>query len=176
MRDPISKAELSALYREHWSSLVRTATWLTGDRSAAEEVVQDAFIRLVEHWHRLRDQGAAPGWLRTTVVNLCRGRLRRRALGRRKIDQAAHEHGRRFGTVDASAEQLGESLIDGPLGQAIGELPLRQRECIVLRFVHDLTVPEVARSLEISDGSAKTHLHRALRTLEARLDHQEITP
>lgn len=166
MQQAITKDELAALYESQWPALVRTATWLLHDQSLAEEVVQDGFIRLAEHWTRLRDPQAAPAWLRTTVVNLSRGRLRRRSLGRRRQEQASTNHARRFGTTDQSADLLGDGLADGALGAAIRALPLRQRECVVLRFVHDLTVPELAATLGISSGSVKTHLHRALKTLE----------
>jgi len=165
MTQSITKAELAELYRSHWGPLVGTATWLLGDRPLAEEVVQDSFIRLVEHWHRINDPGAAGAWLRRTVVNLSRTRVRRLALGRRKHQLLAG----RTATTDVSAESYGEGLRDGPVGQAISGLPRRQRECVVLRFVHDLSVDEIANTLDVSTGSVKTHLHRGLKALGAEL-------
>lgn len=165
MTDPISKQELSALYRSHWASLVGTASWLLGDGPLAEEVVQDSFIRLVEHWHRLDDTAAAGAWLRRTVVNLSRTRVRRLVLGRRKHQLLAG----RTPTTDRSADALGESLLDTDVGAAIRRLSTRQRECIVLRYVHDLGVEEIAATIGVSSGSVKTHLHRALKTLGTEL-------
>ena len=160
--EPDLRATLAGLHAEHWASLVRSAEWIVGDRGLAEEIVQDAFVRLVENWSRLKDPGAAPAWLRKTTVNLCRSRVRRFVIGRRKRDQL----GASLRVVDASSEQLGEELADGPLGQAIRRLPDRQRECVALRFVHDLSLDDVAATLGISPGSVKTHLHRALARLK----------
>jgi len=53
---------------------------------------------------------------------------------------------------------------------ALRTLPVRQRECVVLRFYQDCTETEIAQTLGISPGSVKTHLHRAMRTLSDRLE------
>lgn len=160
--EPDLRTALADLHSAHWASLVRSAQWMLGDRGLAEEIVQDAFVRLVENWSRLDDVDAAPAWLRKTTLNLCRSRVRRFAIGRRK----RAEFGASLRIVDASSERLGEDLADGPLGKAIRRLPDRQRECIVLRFVHDLPVDDIAATLQISSGSVKTHLHRALASLK----------
>lgn len=168
----LSRTLLIELYESNWSSLVQTATWLTGEQALAEEVVQDAFIRLVERWHQLDSTAAAPSWLRKTVVNLSRSRMRRFAVGRQKVNLTAA----RSAHVDESAQRFGEDLVDGKLGQAIRSLPRRQRECVVLRFVYDLAVNDIAATLGIGEGSIKTHLHRGLKTLEQHLaqsDHRE---
>lgn len=162
----LGREQLAELYEANWSSLVRTGAWLLGDSALAEEVVQDAFIRLVEHWHQLNDPLAAPAWLRRTVVNLSRSRMRRFAVGRQKTRLAAA----REQVADFSAQRLGEDLSDGELGAAIRRLPRRQRECVVLRFVHDLAVAEIASTLGIGAGSVKTHLHRGLHSLGNELE------
>lgn len=161
----ITKQELTELYRAHWAPLVGTASWLLGDRPLAEEVVQDSFIRLVEHWDRIDDPRAAGAWLRRTVVNLSRSRVRRLVVGRRKHQLLAG----RTSMTDTSAEAFGEGLVDSPVGAAIRQLPRRQRECVVLRFVHDLSVGEIAETLDVSAGSVKTHLHRGLKALGSQL-------
>lgn len=166
----LTRSHLIELYEANWSSLLRTATWLLGDRSLAEEVVQDAFIRLVERWFQLDDEAAAPAWLRSTVVNLSRSRLRRFVVGRQKVNLA----GSRAQRADMSADRLGEELADGELGQAIRALPRRQRECVVLRFVHDLPVAEIAETLSIGSGSVKTHLHRGLKALGEELEGPQM--
>jgi RNA polymerase sigma-70 factor (ECF subfamily) len=73
-----------------------------------------------------------------------------------------------------------ESAEQGAVRQASGravverlaELPRRQRECVVLRFYSDLTVPEIARALGVAEGSVKSHLHRAMATLTIELEDQ----
>lgn len=164
----ISRTELAELYAAHWESMARTAKWLVGSRQVGEEIAQDAFIRLIEHWSTINDKGAVPAWLRRTVVNLSRSANRRSATGRekRELVQALTP------VVDRSSEKLGTGLQDGPLSAAIAALPRRQRECVVLRFVHDLTVDQIASALGVSGGSVKTHLHRALSTLQTEQGSQ----
>lgn len=159
---------LASLHAEHYRSLVGTAYWILGDATQAEEITQDAFVRLAESWDRLNDPGAAPAYLRRTVINLSRSKVRRLIVGRRKRRQVAS---REF--VDrVGPEPSPIGLADGELGAAIRALPARQRECVVLRFVHDLTVADIATTLEIGEGSVKTHLHRALKTLGSALGEE----
>src|SRR6516165_10234858 len=74
---------LTALYRAHALSLIRLAYVMLGDRAAAEDVVQDAFLGLYRRWDRLTDPGSALSYVRSSVLNGCRTALRRRAVGRR---------------------------------------------------------------------------------------------
>lgn len=159
---------LAALHAEHYASLVGTAYWILGDRTLAEEIAQDAFVRLAESWNQLNDHAAAPAWLRRTVINLSRSKIRRLVVGRRKREQVASR-----AAADLTREADGASeLAHGELGTAIRSLPMRQRECVVLRFVHDLTVADIAITLGVGEGSVKTHLHRALKTLGSTLGEE----
>src|SRR6186997_2701485 len=81
-------ARIEALFRSDYRRLVGLARLLVDDPGQAEEVVQDAFVALHRHWGRLRDESAAPAWLRTAVVNGARGRLRQRATARRHLRAA----------------------------------------------------------------------------------------
>jgi hypothetical protein len=80
-----ARAALETLFRDHYRSLLGTARLLVDDPGSAEEVVQDAFVALHRHWPRMRDHGAALGYLRTSVLNGARGRLRRRQTAQRHL-------------------------------------------------------------------------------------------
>jgi RNA polymerase sigma-70 factor (sigma-E family) len=156
------RAALSDLYRAEYRKLVHLASLLTGSREAAEEVVQDAFVRLDRSWDRVREPAARPAYLRTTVINLSRTGHRRRVLADRHRpasmpDAAAAEHHAMV------AEEHREVLA------AIRTLPTRQRQCMVLRFYEDFTEAQIAEALGISQGSVKTHLHRAMGAMAERL-------
>src|SRR3984957_19195125 len=69
---------VTALYQAHRVGLIRLAFVMLGDRSAAEDVVQDAFLGLYRHWHRLADPGNALTYVRSAVLNRCRNALRQR--------------------------------------------------------------------------------------------------
>jgi RNA polymerase sigma-70 factor (sigma-E family) len=154
---------LSDLYRARYDAMVRLATLLVDDPGAAEEVVQDAFVRLGTHWDRVADPSARGAYLRATVVNLSRSRLRRRRVARRlrlapSPDALAAEH----------HVMVGED--QRAVLAALATLSERQRACVVLRYYQDLTAPVIAATLGISVGSVKTHLHRGLVALAAQLE------
>lgn len=142
------------VYRKHHVRVVRLAFLLTGDAGIAEEVAQEAFVRLWRSWDRLRDRAAAGAYLRTTVVNLSTSFLRRRTLELRhrvrRIEDAV--------LVDPSVR------ID--VLRAIARLPARQRACVALRYYEDLSESETAKVLGISVGAVKSQTHKALRRLE----------
>jgi RNA polymerase sigma-70 factor (sigma-E family) len=145
------------LYRSHYPTIVRLAGLLAGDRDFGEEIAQDAFARLYEVVGRIDDP---PAYLRATVVNLARSRVRRLVVRRRHVlapiaDSPGHE--------TAVASRL-------DLRAALGRLPDRQREAVVLRYYGDLTDVEVAAAMDISPGAVKSHLHRAVAALAARLE------
>lgn len=154
---------VARLYSEQYASLVRVAYLLLGDRSTAEEVVQEAFLDLYRRGVRhLRDQALAVPYIRGAVTNLARSRLRRLAVAKRF---------RPFpGQGVASAEEqvlldeIGRSLI-----RSLRDLSTRQRECLVLRYYLDLTDVEIARTLGLTPSSVKTHVRRGLAMLSQRL-------
>jgi RNA polymerase sigma-70 factor (ECF subfamily) len=162
LRPPPGGLDLDALYRAHATPLLRLAVVLTGDRPLAEELVQEAFVRL-------QRSGAAPtpgtelAYLRRTVVNLSHGHHRRLRVVRRHPDPAP---------VDTVAAEVDAVRRDGQrqVAAAVRALPDRQRDCVVLRFYADLTDAEIADALGISPGSVKTHLHRARSALADRLE------
>jgi RNA polymerase sigma-70 factor (sigma-E family) len=152
--------ELSRLFEAHYADMVRLAFYLTGSWAVAEELAQEAFLRLWRRWGGLRDPHAALGYLRASVVNLSRSSLRRRLVELRH-QRSVDEEGR---DPDPTAR------LD--IARALAKLPARKRACVVLRHLVDLSVEETAAVLGISTGSVKSQTHRALRLLEAALsDH-----
>lgn len=158
---------LAELFERLYPSLVGTARLLLDDPHQAEEVVQEAFVRVRSTWWRVRDPDRAAAYLRRTVVNLARSGLRRRALARVRDPQHA-----RTNRVTAVAAEDTAVLRDEhrKVAAALEHLPGRQRECIVLRYYLDLSEAEIARTLGISAGSVKTHVHRGLAALGVRLE------
>lgn len=154
---------LSDLFDAHYRSLLGTARLLLDDPGSAEEVVQEAFAQLWVAWRRLRHQEAGAAYLRATVVNLSRGRVRRLQIVRRHPAPAPDDVGPAEDVVLAREERR-------LLAATVRLLPGRQRECVVLRYYLELSERETAEALSISRGSVKTHLHRALATLSDRLE------
>ena len=153
------------LYRAHYRSLVRLAALLLDDVGTSEEVVQDAYIRMHGAWRRISDPEKALPYLRTTVVNLSRSRMRRR--------QVAAKHAPKPMPDDPSAEYgaIAHAERDAVVA-ALRDLPPKQREALVLRFYGDLSEADIAATMGCSQGAVKSHLHRGKAALARHLEPQ----
>jgi RNA polymerase sigma factor (sigma-70 family) len=177
---PGAAAAVTTLYAEHALGLVRLAVVLTGDRGAAEDIVQDAFLGLYRRWDSLADMATPLGYLRVSVVNGCRTALRRRSrlwLGAtadiaESVTEAAEAGGPAgyWGGAGYGGAPLAESAEARALlgdeqravAAALRKLPRRQREAVVLRYYLDLSEEETAKAMGVSRGTVKSATHRAL--------------
>src|SRR5580693_6879021 len=152
----------AAFVRDHGERHLRVAVLLTGDWHAAEDLVQASLIKLYQAWPRVDlIDGDPDAYLRRVIVNTYRSWWR--ARWRRETPVAElPEHAAGDDTADRRALAL-------LIRQALGELPRRQRAVVVLRYLEDLPEAEVASLLGCSAGSVKTHAHRGLRALRAKL-------
>jgi len=156
---------------------------LLGNRAEAEEAVQEALARACENISDLRDPQAAPAWFLRIVTSMCLRTLRRRRLRRALfgwIDRSGPDDTAQPSEGDASgvaplvhatdaiagphAAVADGELLTALLGSLDG-LPAKQRAALVLRYGHDLSVPEVAHLLGVEQATAKTHLVRGLARL-----------
>ena len=166
---PGAAAAVTTLYAEHALGLVRLAVVLTGDRGAAEDIVQDAFFGLYRRWDHLADTAAPLAYLRVSVVNGCRSARRRRSRlwlgGPADVAEAAVAAGRDGGAAALAGSPEARALLGDEqraVAAALRKLPRRQREAVVLRYYLDLTVEETARVMGVSQGTVKSATHRAL--------------
>jgi RNA polymerase sigma-70 factor (sigma-E family) len=150
---------LGELYLRHADSAVRLAYLLTRDHALAEDLVQEAFVRLAGRLVHLRDPGAFDAYLRRTVVNLSNSHFRRRKVERAYLQRARGEMGTGTEGSEGSHDD-GEAL-----WRALGRLPGRQRAAIVLRFYEDLPERRVAEILNCRPGTVKSLVSRGLGTL-----------
>jgi RNA polymerase sigma-70 factor (sigma-E family) len=156
---------VTALYAEHYRTLVGLAAFLVRDNSTAEEVVQDSFVAMHCGWRRLRDRDKALAYLRRSVVNRSRSVLRHRIV----VDKNAPDP-----LPDMpSAEQGAITQIErSAVVDALRALPLRQREALVLRFYADLSAGQIASIMGISTGAVKSHTARGMSAMRAVLESQ----
>lgn len=159
---------LRAVYDAQWSSLVRLAGLLLGSSERADDIAQDAILAAYSRRARLGDD-IPVGYLRRCVVNACRSVHRHRGVQRRRLVQL-HAERHEPERPDLIAERDGERA---QMMAALRELPTRQQEVLVLRYYSQLSEAEIADALGISRGAVKTHAHRGLATLRARLDDHE---
>ena len=154
------------LFQLEGRSLVRLARLFVDDKDAAEDLVQEAFLRLARHAGRIASVDRAPAYLRSIVLNLARDHNRRGLVSLRHHATA----GRELDVADDMDDVLARSDEHRRVLQTVRELPRRQRDCITLRYYEELSMDEVAATLGVSPNSVKTHLRRAIEALADALD------
>lgn len=158
-------ALLEAVYAQESRSLVGMLWVVSGDQAMAEDLAQEAFVRLALAWHRVKDPDKAGAYLRSIAFNLARGQHRRANTARRYLPPRLPD------TVSAEVAALLNET-ERELLVALRALPDRQRECLVLRFYADLEPLQIAATLDVSVNSVKTHLRRGLDALRHRMGDQ----
>jgi RNA polymerase sigma factor (sigma-70 family) len=155
---------LEALHREHYAALVRLATLVLGDVGLAEQVTQDAFVKLQLRLGGLRRIDKAPAYLRSVVLNGARSQLRHHKVRDRYAT-------RRTATPATATPEsaLVESERHEQVIAALRRLAPRQREALALRYYLDLPEAEIATAMGVSAGSVKVHLHRGIAALGREL-------
>ncbi len=152
----MSEVEIRELYAASYRRLLTQLTGVTGSLAEAEDVVQEAFVRGLDHPRRLLGADNPEAWLRTVAVNLARSRWRRaqRLVG--LAPRLAHEE-----PGDATSA-VGEHVV---LLEALRALPAGQREVIALHHLADLSVQQVAQTLGVPTGTVKARLVRGRAAL-----------
>ena len=152
-------AFIEVMFQEHGRGLVRMVRLFVDDRNAAEDLVQEAFIRLARSAHRIDDERKATAYLRSIVLNLARDHNRRGLVSLRHRLPLDDDEASAEDEVILSEEH--QQVVD-----ALRTLPRRQRDCLILRYYDELGIDEIADTLGISRNSVKTHLTRGMRALE----------
>jgi RNA polymerase sigma-70 factor (sigma-E family) len=150
---------LSELYVRYAPEALRLAYLLTGDRGMAEDLVQDAFVRLAGRMLHLRSPGGFPAYLRKIVVNLVRSQRRRRRIEVRLAER--RQPSPFFDAPDISDRDLMRS--------ALMALPVRQRTAVVLRYYEDLSEAQTAELMRCRSGAVKSLVARGINTLRVSL-------
>jgi len=161
--DGARRERLRRLYEAHYVDLVRLACLLLDRTEAAEEVVQDAFVKLYGALDRIEDRDATPAYLRSMVMNGARSTLRRRQVARRH-PPVPEPHGEPADVGAVLHEDQREVI------EALRTLPTRQRECLVLRFYGGCSEAEIAETLGIARGTVKSSISRAMAAMTQRLE------
>ncbi|MGI9648479.1 MAG: RNA polymerase sigma factor [Acidimicrobiia bacterium] len=156
---------VTSLYAQEGTALVRLARLFTDDRNAAEDLVQEAFIRLHRSVDRIRDPDKAAPYLRSILLNLARDHNRRGLMSLRHAEALTPES-----SPEAPEDRVILNDQQSMVISALEDLPTRQRECLLLRFYFDLTEREIGATLDISPNSVKTHCRRGMESLRRNLE------
>jgi RNA polymerase sigma-70 factor (ECF subfamily) len=160
--------DVDQLYRSQRARIVRLCTMLLGNETEAEEVSQDVFLKL----HRAFADGDPatlwPAWLTTVALNACRDKRRSRWFRWWRASDELVETD--FAAAGPSPERAAlDTATRARIWSALAALPARQREVFVLRHVESWSTAEVAAALDLSTGTVKRHLFRAVHQLRVAL-------
>jgi RNA polymerase sigma-70 factor (sigma-E family) len=150
---------LEELYRAHAPEAMRLAYLLTGDRVLAEDLTQDAFVKVLGRFQDLRNRDAFWWYLRRTIVNLSRSYFRRR-----QVERAYLERLRRPETL--AGPDIGERE---RIRRALVKLRPEQRAAVVLRYYEDMSEAATAEILGRPLGTVKSMVSRGIDTLREEL-------
>jgi RNA polymerase sigma-70 factor (sigma-E family) len=143
------RSSFEDLYRREHRPLLRLAWTLTGRRDLAEELVQDAMLAVHRDWDRVRRYESPGGFARRVLLNAATSAARRRASEQRALSR-----------LPMPGTQTDELPPDDSFWSALRSLPERQAHAVALHYLEDLPVSEIARVLDIAEGTVKVHLHR----------------
>lgn len=152
-----SPEDLADFYRREFPQVVGTLSLYVGSQGVAEELAQEAFVRVCERWESVAAMDSPGGWLHRVAINLANSRFRRRSAERRALRRANLD-------TQFRAEE-GASPDALAVRQALGRLPASERAALVLRFFAGYSVADTAAVLGSAEGSVKTWTHRGLGRL-----------
>ena len=164
--EPGSEADFDRLYRASYGRLLGTLTGVLGDRAAAEDCVQEAFVRAYRSWPRWKPEAPAEAWLHRIALNVAISYRRRQRL------RGVGELVRRLGV---RAEEAAPDPFDASdardLTQALRRLPPKQAAAIVLRHYHGYSNRQIAAALGVPERTVASRLAAAKERLRRELGH-----
>ena len=158
--------DFERLYEEHAEALLSFLALRTGDRALAEDLLADAFERVLRKRRTFdRRRGSEKAWLYSIALNLLRDHARRSKVERGATEKIRFERG-----TEAPDPNLGQVEDRDVVDQVLGVLSAEEREAVALRFGADLTVPEIAELTGNSLTTVEGRVYRALKKLRAELE------
>lgn len=158
-REAVVEGSVDDFCRREYGRLFGTLRLYCGDPWLAEELAQEALVTAVRNWDQVRRMESPAAWLYRVAINLANSSFRRRAAERRAL--------RRVGRPSDRHEDPDGSTVVA-LREAVHSLPNRQREVVIFRFFHDLSVRDTAQRMGCAEGTVMGLLSDAVRSLRAR--------
>jgi RNA polymerase sigma-70 factor, ECF subfamily len=158
------------LFEKYSPALLRFTDRLLSDRSTAEEVTQEVFVKVITRAHQYDGRAEVASWLFAIAANACRDRRRRDRRATVVPLEAVPEPTQKG---EGSEKRLIDRQRRDAVRRALGCLSDEQREALILARYHDMPYAEIARVLDISVGAVKTRIFRAVETLKAHFNEGE---
>jgi RNA polymerase sigma-70 factor, ECF subfamily len=159
----VGRQGFDEFYATYFDRVARALVVAGADRESAWDAAQEAFARALRRWRTVHEMDRPDGWVYIVAMNHLRDRWRRD-----ERHGAAPQH-----EQDAAADNTGGIATRLSVRDLIGTLPPRQRQAIVLRYLADLPISDVAEAMGCALGTAKATIHQALQNLRVELNDQE---
>ena len=158
---PAEAGGFDEFYAAHFRPLTVQLFAYTGDMAAAQDVVQEAFCRALSRWKRIAGMDDPAGWVRRVAWNLATSRWRRARTAMAFARRHREEH-----VAAPSPDRVA-------LARALSTLPERQRRAVILHYLADLPISDIAGQEGVAEGTVKSWLHRGRAALAAQLTDKE---
>jgi DNA-directed RNA polymerase specialized sigma24 family protein len=157
--ETVADAEFVGLFESEYPALVRSMYLIVHDREQARDIAQEAFVQLFTRWRRISKYDRPDAWVRRVAIRMAVRAIRRERLRLRR--EREFDSARPVGPVDIDVLR------------AVATLPAAQRAAVVLYYLDDRPVSEVAEILACSEVTARVHLHRARKRLAEILGEEQ---
>lgn len=162
---------LEQLMDSYGAIVMRTAYFYTGDRSLAEDISQEVFLRAYRKWRTFRGDSSVKTWLTTITVNVCRDKMGVRMFTEQPTDPSRLEQGR---TISVEEEVLAR-LEKSEVLRHLLRLPLPYQEALYLYYYLDFGTREIAEATSSPEGTVRNRLHRAREALAREMNREAAT-
>ena len=159
----LAAERFDAFFDDHYPAVLRTVALAVGDRAQAEDATQEAFAKACRRWQRVSAMERPATWVYVVAMNHFRSTLRRDRRASELLTSA----------VEPAHDPTGSVATTVSIREALDTLPPRQRAAVVLRFLGDLSLQEVAEAMRCSLGTVKSTLHAALRNLRVEIEEED---
>ncbi|MGI5148973.1 SigE family RNA polymerase sigma factor [Plantactinospora sp. CA-294935] len=160
----LPEVDFDAFYQAHFRALTVQLCAYTGDLGHAQDLVQEAFCRAFSRWQKIVQYEDPVAWIRKVAWNLATSRWRRLRTAQLFLRRQREEH------VPAP------SLDRVALEAALALLPPNQRRAVVLHYLADMSISEIASQEGVAEGTVKSWLHRARTALAVHLTDRGAQP
>jgi RNA polymerase sigma-70 factor (sigma-E family) len=150
-------------YDSHFDRVARALVLAGADRDLARDAAQEAFARALRRWRKVREMDRPDGWVYVVAMNQLRDHWRRSERRRERTPDAD----------DGAGDNTSGVATRLSVREAIATLPTRQRQAVVLRYLADLALDDVADAMGCATGTVKATLHQAMKAMRVELDDQE---
>ena len=150
-------------YESYFDRVARTLVLGGADRDLARDATQEAFARALRRWRKVREMDRPDGWVYVVAMNQLRDRWRRSERRRERAPELS----------DGAADNTHAVATRLSVRDAIATLPSRQRQAVVLRYLADLPIADVADAMGCAAGTVKATLHQAMQRMRVELEDME---